>query len=72
MMLYNLEMLVLCENFRVSFLTFFRIKIEILEMSFATVAGLAVMKPSNAPVLRKGKWGVTREEYNAETYPAYC
>ena len=41
-------------------------------MSFATVACLAVMKPSNVPVLRKGKWGVTREEYNAATYPAYC
>lgn len=31
-----------------------------------------MMKPSTIPVMRHGKWGVTREEYNRDTYPAYC
>ena len=31
-----------------------------------------MMKPPTIKVMRNGKWGVSREEYNRTTYPAYC
>ena len=39
---------------------------------FAAVACLAMMKPATIPVLRDGKWAITRDEYSVDTYPQYC
>ena len=49
-----------------------KVELFLSDIETPAIACLAVTKPETVKVMRHGKWGVEKKEYDKDTYPAYC